>query len=80
MKPVIPQTLPAVMLMPEEVSLDCPRCETSHVLTKGLDFDEDHDGVWRLTERPGMECDCGVILIGDFTLSAVTVEAKEPVR
>lgn len=74
MKIANPPVIPAVMLMPEEISMDCPRCDASHVLTRGLDFDEDRDGIWRLTERPGLECDCGALLVGDFTLAAESPE------
>jgi len=69
MNPVPPRAVSAVMIMPEEISLDCPVCSSSHVLTRGLDFDEDRSGVWRLTERPGFICDCALALIGDFTLA-----------
>ena len=68
MNPVPPRAVSAVMIMPEEISLDCPVCSSSHVLTRGLDFDEDRSGVWRLTERPGFICDCALALIGDFQL------------
>lgn len=69
MNPQPPRAVSAVMIMPEEISLDCPVCSSSHVLTRGLDFDEDRSGVWRLTERPGFICDCGLALMGDFTLA-----------
>lgn len=71
MNPQPPRAVSAVMIMPEEISLDCPVCSSSHVLTRGLDFDEDRSGVWRLTERPGFICDCAIALIGDFRLELV---------
>ena len=61
--------LACVSVMPDEVQFDCPACAVTHMLTRDLDFREDHDGVWRLTERPGFECDCGVLLLADFRLT-----------
>ncbi|WP_436355679.1 hypothetical protein [Brevundimonas sp. CEF1] len=65
-----PSVIPAIMLMPDQISFDCGACETTHMLTRGLDFIEDRAGVWRLKEQPGYECDCGAVLVGDFTLKA----------
>lgn len=64
-----PPVLPAVMLMPDQISFDCAVCEVTHVLTRGLDYEEGRDGVWRLKEQPGYLCDCGVVLVGDFILT-----------
>jgi hypothetical protein len=61
--------LTCVMVVPEEVQFDCPGCDATHFLTRGLDFAEDRDGVFRLTERPGFECDCGVLIAADFRLT-----------
>ncbi len=65
-----PPSFPAVHLVPEEIMLDCPSCGTTHWLRRGLDFEEDREGVWRLNERPGFLCDCGAALLGDFTVAA----------
>lgn len=64
-----PPVLACVAVMPEEVQFDCPACDATHFLTLGLDFAEDRDGVFRLVERPGFECDCGALIAADFRLS-----------
>ncbi len=74
----------AVALIPDQVQFDCPACEVTHMLTRGLDYDEAPDGVWRCVEAGGFvstyECDCGVLLAFDFTvtLSPPPAPAPEP--
>lgn len=72
-----PPVLTAVAATPDEVQFDCPACDLTHVICRGLDFQEGPDGVWRTHERPGFECDCGVLIRVDFTLS-LAVSAEEP--
>ncbi|GEM_PF-5529960 len=78
-KPPSP-VIPAVMIMPDQVSFDCAICCTSHYLTRGLDFFEDHAGVWRLKEQPGYVCDCGAVLVGDFRLEAIGAAEPEQTK
>lgn len=78
MKPKAPPVLPAVMMMPDQISFDCPACEVTHMLMRGLDYEEGPDGVWRTKERPGMECDCSVLLDADFTLTPVARTPATP--
>lgn len=78
MKPSAPPLLPAVMMMPDQISFDCPACEVTHMLMRGLDYDEDPDGVWRTKERPGLECDCGAEIVADFRLSPVEPDCPSP--
>ena len=66
-----PPVLTAVDVVPDQVQFDCPACDVTHMLMRGLDFEEDREGVWRLMERPGLECDCGVLIAADFTLTLV---------
>lgn len=68
------------MLMPDQVSFDCPSCEITHQIMRNLDFEEGLDGVWRTKERPGLLCDCGVELLADFTLSAEGSPATPDIR
>lgn len=67
--------LTAVAVFPDQVQFDCPACDVTHVLTRELDFREGPDGVWRLKEQPGFECDCGALIQADF---AVTRAPPEP--
>lgn len=64
-----PARVCAVTVIPDEVQFDCPACDVTHYLTRGLDFVEDPEGVWRITEDYGFECDCGVLIAADFTLT-----------
>lgn len=70
-----------VVVVPEQVGLDCPACATGHQLWRGLDFDEAPDGRWRCTEAGGFvdtyECDCGQLLAVAFTLTALPIPAPE---
>ncbi len=69
MKIKIPSpVLAAVAVFPDQVQFDCPACDVTHMLVRELDFREDRDGVWRLKEEPGLECDCGVLIAADFRL------------
>lgn len=76
-----PEVLP-VVAVPDQVQFDCPACEATHLLTRGLDFDEDPAGVWRCTEAGGFvdtyECDCGRLLAFAFTLTPIPASALEP--
>jgi hypothetical protein len=69
MKVRTPPVIAAVAVFPDEVQFDCPACATTHMLTRSLDYDEGPDGVWRTRERPGFECDCGVLVQADFQIS-----------
>lgn len=77
-----PNTVVPVVIVPDQVQLDCPACDTAHQLTRGLDFDEAPDGRWRCTEAGGFidtfECDCGQLLACAFTLTALPIPAPEP--
>lgn len=64
-----PAVLTCVAVTPDQVQFDCPACDVTHMLTRGLDFTEDPAGVWRVNEPGGFECDCGVLIRADFTLS-----------
>ncbi|MFN3354210.1 MAG: hypothetical protein ACK4Z5_11430 [Brevundimonas sp.] len=64
-----PRVMTCVAVTPDEVQFDCPACDLTHMLTRGLDFEEGRDGVWRLVEEPGFACDCGVLIRADFTLN-----------
>lgn len=66
---VTPPVLICVAVLPDQVQFDCPACAVTHLLTRELDFREDPDGVWRLVEQPGFECDCGVLIAADFRLT-----------
>ncbi|MCO8028535.1 hypothetical protein NI454_01070 [Brevundimonas diminuta] len=61
--------LAAVAVFPDQVQFDCPACDLTHLLMRELDFREDRDGVWRLKEEPGLECDCGVLIAADFRVT-----------
>lgn len=61
--------LTCVAVVPDQVQFDCPACDTTHWLTRGLDFNENADGVWALKEAPGFECDCGALICADFRLT-----------
>lgn len=70
MKNTVPASvLTCVAVLPDQVQLDCPACAVTHILTRDLDFHEDPEGVWRMVERPGFECDCGVLILSDFRLT-----------
>jgi hypothetical protein len=75
-----PAPVPAVGLVPDQMQMDCPVCAVSHVLTRGLDYDEDPSGVWRCTEAGGFvdtyECDCGVMLTFAFTVTLLPAPQK----
>lgn len=60
--------LACVAVFPDQVQFDCPACDVTHMLTRDLDFAEDREGVWRLKEGPGFECDCGALIAADFRL------------
>jgi len=64
-----PPALAAVSVVADQVQFDCPACDVTHMLTRGLDFAEDADGVWRLKEAGGFECDCGVLIHADFQIT-----------
>jgi hypothetical protein len=74
----------AVAVVPDQVGLDCPVCALTHLLWRGLDYDEAPDGVWRCTEAGEFvdtyECDCGQRLAVAFTvtLSPPPAPAPEP--
>lgn len=72
----------AVALVPDQVQFDCPACAVNHMLTRGLDYDEAPDGVWRCVEAGGFvstyECDCGALLSFDFTLTPSPPPAQPP--
>lgn len=64
-----PPVLAAVAVFPDQVQFDCPKCDVTHCLTRGLDFHEGRDGVWRCEEPGGFECDCGALIQCDFVVS-----------
>ena len=64
-----PPALAAVVVIADQVQFDCPACDVTHMLTRGLDFAEDRDGVQRLNEAGGYECDCGTLIRADFRLT-----------
>lgn len=64
-----PPVLTAVDVVPDQVQIDCPRCDLTHMLMRGLDFHEARDGTWKLKEEPGFECDCGVLITADFRIA-----------
>ena len=76
------QVVSAVALGPDQVRFDCPACAVTHMLTRGLDYDEAPDGVWRCVDAGGFvstfECDCGVLLNFDFTVTLSPPPAPEP--
>jgi len=70
-----PATLAAVVVVPDQVQFDCPACDVTHMLTRSLDFAEDADGVQRIREPGGFECDCGVLIHADFV---ITLQPPKP--
>jgi len=70
-----PKVVAVVTVIPDEIQFDCPACDVTHLLMRGLDFIEGPDGVWRVVEDGGFECDCGVLLQADFTLMPVSPKA-----
>lgn len=76
------QVVSAVALIPDQVQFDCPACAVTHMLTRGLDYDEAPDGVWRCIEAGGFvstfECDCGVLLNFDFTVTLSPPPCPDP--
>lgn len=75
-----PPVLAVVGVIPDEVQFDCPRCDTTHMLTRSLDYHEDRAGVWRCQEPGGFECDCGALLICDFTLTVSPPSLSSPLE
>lgn len=74
-----PPVLAAVAVFPDQVQFDCPRCDATHMLMRGLDFQEDRAGVWRCADPGGQfECDCGALIQCDFTISSAPPALKEP--
>lgn len=71
-----PPVIAAVAIFPDEVQFDCPVCEATHMLSRSLDFREDPVGIWRCVEQPGFECDCGVLIACDFTLTVIPPKAE----
>lgn len=63
-----PPVVAAVAITPDEVQFDCPVCDVTHLVCRSLDYAEGRDGVWRTKERPGFECDCGVLIQADFRI------------
>lgn len=62
------RALTCVAGIPDQIQFACPACGLTHMLTRGLDFDETPDGQWRTHERPGYLCDCGGLIVADFKL------------
>lgn len=73
-----PPVLACVAVLPDQVQFDCPRCDVTHMLMRQLDFVEDRDGVWRIKEPGGFECDCGVLIQADFAVSRVPPAKDTP--
>lgn len=73
-----PPVFAAVAVFPDQVQFDCPRCDVTHMLIRGLDFSEDREGVWRCAETPGFECDCGALIQCDFTVAPVPSPPEAP--
>lgn len=75
-----PPVLAAVAVFPDQVQFDCPRCDVTHTLMRGLDYREDRAGVWRCQEVGGFECDCGALIQCDFTLTPSPPPSPTPDR
>ena len=77
-----PQVVAPVAVVPDQVGLDCPVCALTHLLWRGLDFDEAPDGRWRCVEAGEFvdtyECDCGQLLAVAFTVTVLPVPAPIP--
>ena len=64
-----PPVLTCVAVFPDQMQFDCPACNLTHQVMRGLDYSESPDGVWRMHEAAGFECDCGVLIHADFTVT-----------
>jgi predicted RNA-binding Zn-ribbon protein involved in translation (DUF1610 family) len=79
---VAPEILSPVAVVPDQIGMECPACAETHLLWRGLDFDESPDGVWRCVEAGQFietyACDCGVKLSIAFTLTVQPIPALPP--